>query len=322
MNANHHALNRTTLPLLAAAKDHAESLRIASHPVEGGGTVLDFGCSTRGGIAAGLLLAKICMANRAEVSLAPSDPQRTFHPLLSVSTDAPSLACMASQYAGWKISHGDFFAMGSGPMRAKRGKEAVLEALAIEDRSENAIGVLECDALPGPDVVASVATACGVAPSEVTLCVAPTTSLAGVLQVVARSIETSLHKLFELGFPLEQILSGHGTAPVPPISKDAVSGIGRTNDAILYGGHVTLWVDAEESLIREIAPQVPSCASSDYGKPFAETFKHYGYDFYKVDPGLFAPGMLTMINVRSGKSLRVGRFHLEVLQQSFGESTA
>jgi len=322
MNPNTRHLNQHTASLIDGAQNRSNALRISTLPVEGGGQVLDFGCKARGGLEAGLLLARICLADHATVSIAPADHSISPQPQIQVTTDAPIEACMASQYAGWKISHGDFFAMGSGPMRAKRGREPILEALEIEDGSHCAIGVLECDALPSAEVLQSIADACGVPPESVTLCVAPTTSLAGVIQVVARSIETSLHKLHELGFDLRLVVSGYGTAPLPPVAKDFVSGIGRTNDAILYGGHVTLWVDADEDRLNEIAPLVPSSASSDYGKPFAETFKYYGYDFYKVDPGLFAPAMLTIVNLRSGRSVRYGKFNPEVLCASFGEKTA
>jgi methenyltetrahydromethanopterin cyclohydrolase len=141
------------------------------------------------------------------------------------------------------------------------------------------------------------------------------------VQVVARSIETALHKLFESGFDLGCIVSGHGTAPLPPIAKDFVEGIGRTNDAILYGGHVTLWVDATDDEIRSIGPTIPSLASRDYGKPFAKTFKDYHYDFYQVDPGLFAPARVTLVNQRTGNAFRYGAFNPQLLETSFGEES-
>ncbi|MBM3963628.1 MAG: methenyltetrahydromethanopterin cyclohydrolase [Planctomycetes bacterium] len=312
-------LNIATQPLVQLAEHELRSLRIECHCLEEGGRILDFGCRTYGGIEAGLLLAKICLGNRAAVELAPADRGIWPSPLVMVSTDDPCNACMGSQYAGWKLAIDSFFAMGSGPMRAKRGNEAVLDALAIQDESNCAIGVLECEDLPPPSVLHSVADACRVRLDQVTLCVAPTRSVAGVIQVVARSVETSMHKLFELGFDLKSIVSGHGTAPMPPIAVDFVKGIGRTNDAILYGGHVTLWVSCDDSSIQEVGPKVPSATSSDYGQPFAKTFKAYDYDFYKVDPGLFAPAMVTFVNLKSGRSFRYGKFNPEVLQESFGE---
>jgi methenyltetrahydromethanopterin cyclohydrolase len=228
-------------------------------------------------------------------------------------------ACMASQYAGWPVKHGKFFAMGSGPMRAKRGKEHVLEHLGIVDASSHAVGVLECDTLPDEAVLAMVAEECGVEPKNTVLCVAPTRSIAGTLQVVARSIETSMHKLFELGFDLKSVVSGYGSAPLPPPAIEFVQGIGRTNDSILYGSHVTLWVHANDDAIQSIGPNVPSAASRDYGIPFAETFKKYEYDFYKVDPGLFSPAMITLVNLKSGKSFRYGKLRPDLLAKSFGE---
>ena len=43
-------------------------------------------------------------------------------PVVQVVTDHPVQSCLASQYAGWAISEGKYFAMGSGPMRAVRGR--------------------------------------------------------------------------------------------------------------------------------------------------------------------------------------------------------
>jgi len=283
--------------------------------------LIDFGCNTHGGIQAGLLLAKICMAGRGEVDMVPADRSLWPGPRIQVTTDAPCEACMGAQYAGWKVSVGDFFAMGSGPMRAKRGREEVLEKLHLVDPSPQAIGVLECEPLPGPEVFAAIASECGLRQEQVTLCVAPTRSLAGVIQVVARSIETAMHKLFELGFDLNAIISGHGVAPMPPIAKDFAKGIGRTNDAILYGGHVTLWIDSDDAVLQAIGPKLPSRASRDYGKPFAQTFKEYGYDFYRVDPGLFAPAVVTLINLRTGNSFRFGEIDAAILRSSFGEAS-
>ena len=47
----------------------------------------------------------------------------------------------------------------------------------------------------------------------------PTTSVTGNIQVVARVLEVAIHKVHEIGFPLERIESGFGTAPLPPIGK-------------------------------------------------------------------------------------------------------
>lgn len=313
-------LNEQAFGLCKSAIGHANAWRIQAHTLANQATVLDFGVKAHGGILAGQNLARICMSDRAKITVHPADYSLGPWPLIQITTDDPVHACMASQYAGWPVQKDKFFAMGSGPMRAKRGKEHVLKSLGTTDSSQHAVGVLECDALPDESICELVATECGVDVSNVILCVAPTKSIAGTIQVVARSVETSMHKLFELGFDLRSVVSGYGSAPLPPPAIEFVQGIGRTNDAILYGGHVTLWVHADDAQLREIGPKVPSSASRDYGIPFAKTFKKYDYDFYKVDPGLFSPGMITLVNLKSGNSFRFGALRPDILAQSFGES--
>src|SRR5207249_4618090 len=153
--------------------------------------------------------------------------------------------------------------------------------------------------------------------TKITLLAAPAASLAGNLQVVARSLETALHKLHELKFDLGQVASGFVSAPLPPVAKDELGAIGRTNDAILYGGRVVIWVNADDSQLADIGPRVPSQASPDHGAPFAAIFERYGHDFYKIDPMLFSPAEIVLCNLKSGKSHAFGRVKPEVLLRSF-----
>jgi methenyltetrahydromethanopterin cyclohydrolase len=146
---------------------------------------------------------------------------------------------------------------------------------------------------------------------------ARTASLAGNFQVVARSVETALHKLHELGFDVWRVRSAVGVAPLPPVAKDDFAGIGRTNDAILYGGRVTLMVRGDDASIAKIGPQVPSSASSAHGKPFAEVFEEAGRDFYKIDPQLFSPAEIVLQNLDTGCVHRFGTTVPEVLRRSF-----
>jgi methenyltetrahydromethanopterin cyclohydrolase len=167
-------------------------------------------------------------------------------------------------------------------------------------------------------VCAEIARACGVDAGNLFLLVAPTASLAGTLQVVARSVETAMHKLFELGFDLRQIESGFGTAPLPPVGRNDLAAMGRTNDAILYGGEVTLWLRGDERQIETLGPQIPSDSSPDHGRPFVEIFERYDRDFYKIDPRLFAPAVVNLYHIPSGRAFRFGRMMPEVLSRSFG----
>lgn len=310
-------LNQRAFDLCREICEVPEDLRVAVHGYAGGGTVIDLGVEVPGGLDAGVALAEICLAGLGQVSLVPADREIWQGPAVAVQTDHPVLACMASQYAGWKVAKGKFFAMGSGPMRAAAGKEELFQRIGYREQSEVAVGVLETNKLPPPDVLQDLAQQCGVMPDKLVLLVAPTASQAGTLQIVARSIETTLHKLFELGFDLNRVESGWGVAPLPPVAADDLAGIGRTNDAILYGGEVTIWLRGDDASLEAIGPKIPSNASADHGEPFAKVFERYERDFYRIDPHLFSPAVVTLVNLDTGRSYRYGQLLPAVIQQSF-----
>lgn len=320
-------LNNRAKTLCDTIVEQADELRIGVQRLLDA-TILDFGIEADGGIQAGLKLASICLGDLAEVSVVPQTFCGLNHTALpwavQVTTDHPVWACLGGQYAGWPVQTDSYFAMGSGPMRLARGREEMLAELALtnqqlvgENGGGHVVGVLETDQFPSEAVVRYVAEQCSVPTSAVILAVAPVTSLAGTIQVVARSVETSLHKFHALGGDPRAIVSAAGIAPLPPLAKNSISGIGRTNDAILYGGCVTLWVDLEDQQINQIGPNLPSTASHDHGRPFADIFKSYDYDFYKVDPHLFSPAVVTLISQRTGRSKTFGRYAPDVLAQSF-----
>ncbi|MDZ4819402.1 MAG: methenyltetrahydromethanopterin cyclohydrolase [Planctomycetota bacterium] len=294
-----------------------QRLRIGATFTLDGPLILDFGINAPGGLEAGLRLAEICLSGHGSVKVLPADRTLWNGAAISVMTDNPVVACMQSQYAGWKISGDKFFAMGSGAMRAAAGKEELFEQIGGRETAEVAVGVLETRTVPSEEICANVAKDCRIEVAELALAVAPTASQAGTVQIVARSVETALHKLFELGFDLSRIESAFGTAPLPPVAKNDLAAIGRTNDAILYGGEVTLWVRGDDDSLAEIAPKAVSAASSDHGALFAELFKRYDHDFYKMDPLLFSPAVVQLCNLDTGRTFQAGRLMPELIQRSF-----
>jgi methenyltetrahydromethanopterin cyclohydrolase len=310
-------LNERALRLADHMVAQASALRIATVPAAGGARVIDCGIHTEGGLQAGLAMARVCLAGQAEVSLVPGDADGIPCPALQVSTDNPVIACMASQYAGWQIAVDKYFAMGSGPMRAAYGKEELFDKIPGREQAPCAVGVLETRKLPEDGAIDFLTQHLSLPASKLTLLAAPASSLAGSIQVVARSLETALHKLYELGFDLSQVSAGFGSAPVPPVAIDEMEAIGRTNDAILYGGRVVLWVRANDDELATLGPKVPSSTSSDHGAPFAEIFRRYDYDFYKVDPMLFSPAQVVLQNLTTGRSHAFGRIEPQVLRRSF-----
>lgn len=311
-------LNGRALRVVETLLDHAEGRKVAAHPIEQGGRWVDCGVAARGGLGAGLDLARVCMADLADVTIVPGTLGGRACPHVQVVTDHPVAACLASQYAGWALNEGNYFAMGSGPMRAAAAREPIFAKIGFrEEGCRYVVGVLEARKEPPPALVAKVAEACRVAAGDVTLLVAPTASLAGGLQVVARSVETALHKLAEHGFDLSRLVSAHGTAPLPPVAANDLAAIGRTNDAILYGARVVLWVTGDDDSLHAIGPKLPSRSSHDHGEPFAAIFKRYNHDFYAVDPHLFSPAEVVFHNIETGSVHSFGDVADDVLIRSF-----
>ena len=228
---------------------------------------------------------------------------------------------MASQYAGWIINPDGFFAMGSGPIRAKARVERELFAkLGYSEDAVRGVLVLEGRAFPTDEVAAWVAAKARLSAGAITFVVAPTASVAGGVQIVARVIETGLHKMDTLGFDVRRVVSASGTAPIPPVAKNDMRAIGRTNDCILYGGQARFLVDAADEELAALAERLPASTSSDYGTPFREIFKRYDNDFYKIDPMLFSPAEVWLTSTSSGRTFHAGRLDPAVLRASLFES--
>jgi methenyltetrahydromethanopterin cyclohydrolase len=98
--------------------------------------------------------------------------------------------------------------------------------------------------------------------------------------------------------------------------------MGRTNDAIIYAGTAYYTVNAEDEELKKLLEKAPASASKGYGKPFMEIFKEAGYDFYKIDPGLFAPAVFVINNSKTGKTFRAGKIDVEVFKKSIKLQTA
>ena len=310
-------LNEKSHQLVQAAIRRAAELRIENHDDGINVPVIDAGIKARGGLAAGQVLAEISAAGLLKVNIVAGNGQIFGGPAVTVQTDHPVIACLASQYAGWKVTGDDFFAMGSGPMRAAAGKEELFDGIGFRERTNVAVGVLESAKLPPPEVCRQIAEACEVDERQLTLLVAPTASLAGTVQVVARSIETAMHKLHSVGFDVSKIVSAWGAAPLPPVAEDDLNAIGRTNDAIIYGGRIQLWVDCENDEIGEVLAKVPSNSSSEFGRRFIEIFEANDRDFYKIDPKLFSPGWVRFNNLRTGRTYDAGVVKPDVIRKSF-----
>jgi methenyltetrahydromethanopterin cyclohydrolase len=314
-------MNERAWALADRLVERAAELRIAVHMLPDGTRIIDAGVNVPGGFAAGAALVELCMGGLGHVQFTPLTIGSDAWPGLMVWTDHPAAACMASQYAGWAIDPEGFFAMGSGPLRAKaRVEHELFGKLGYAEDAARGVLVLESRSLPTAEVSAWVTQKAGIADGAVTFAVAPTASLAGGVQIVARVLETGLHKMDTVGFDVRRVVSAMGTAPLPPTARSDMRAIGRTNDCILYGGQARYTVRAEDDELAQLAARIPASASSDYGTPFYDIFKRYDNDFYKIDPMLFSPAEVWLTSATSGRTFHAGRLNPEVLRASLLET--
>ncbi len=301
--------------MLDYREDYEEECRIAFHRLKNGAWVIDCGVNVKGSISAGILFSEVCMAGLAEVEVTLNNVNEVPLPFVEVRTDNPTLACLASQKAGWSIKVGEYFAMGSGPARALALKpKKTYEMIDYEDDAEYAVIALESDRLPDEKVIDYIAKECDVESEDVYALVAPTASIAGSVQISARVVETAMYRLAELGLDVRKVNSGVGSAPVAPVLGDNLKAMGVTNDCLLYYGSVFLFTEFELGELEGKA--LTSDQSTFYGKPFYEIFREVNYNFYAIDPSLFAPAKLT-VNTLQG-CIVSGKLNAEVLLKSFG----
>jgi len=314
-------MNERARDIADAMVEEASGLRIAARTLTGGARVIDAGVETEGGLTAGLLLGEVCMGGLGDVEFTSVVLGGENWPAVQVRTDHPALACMASQYAGWALQVEKYFAMASGPLRAHaRVEKELFERLHYAEQATCGVLVLEGRQLPTDEVAAYVSRRSNMSPGQLTFLIAPTASLAGCTQIAARILETGLHKMERLGFDVRQVVSGIGTAPIAPVARNDLRGIGRTNDCILYGGQAHFTVKGADSELADLASRLPASASKDYGTPFYDIFERYDRDFYKIDPLLFSPAEVWLTSVTSGKTYHAGRTDPEVLRKSLYES--
>jgi methenyltetrahydromethanopterin cyclohydrolase len=313
------SMNERAAALVDAMVADAVALGLGVRTLDCGARLVDCGADARGGLEAGLGFASACMGGLGRIDpLAVTVGARTW-PGVGVTVDEPAAACLAAQYAGWKLEHEDFFAMASGPGRALARAEDLFDELAWREQADRAVLCLETRQAPPTEIVAKVARRCALEPSQITFLIAPTASVCGSVQISARVVETSLHKLHELGVDPARVRNGWGCCPIAPVAAKDPDAIGRTNDAVLYGGTVHLWLEGDDDEVAELAQRLPSTASDAFGTPFGELLAAADWNFYDIDPMLFSPADVTLTSTQSGRAHHGGRLAPEVLERSFSQ---
>jgi methenyltetrahydromethanopterin cyclohydrolase len=313
------SVNRLAWKLFQKLCENPSVYGVSVEETGSGTTIVDAGIKAKGGFKAGEIITKICMGGCADVQITSKEYGEFELPSIFICTDHPVISTLGSQYAGWQISEGDYFAIGSGPARALALKpKDIYETIQYKDDFDKAIVVLETDKHPPERLIERFAKDCKISFENLAVILTPTASVAGATQVSGRIVETGIHKLKKIGFNPNVIQYAWGIAPIAPTHPKFAKAMARTNDAILYGGTAYYAVNYEnEEELKEIVQKAPSNASSSYGKPFIEIFKEANYDFYKIDPNLFAPAVIIISNIRTGNTFKKGAINADALRKSF-----
>ncbi|HVP27518.1 MAG TPA: methenyltetrahydromethanopterin cyclohydrolase [Candidatus Bathyarchaeia archaeon] len=314
------SVNRLAWQLFAMMLENPEYYGVKVEKTDQGTTLVDAGVKAKGGFEAGRLTTQICMGGCAKVKITRKEYGKLELPTIFVYTDHPVIATLGSQYAGWQIKEGDYFAIGSGPARALALKpKKIYEEIGYNDEYDKAIMVLETATCPPSKLIKGFAEDCGVSLENLAIILTPTSSVAGATQISGRIVETGIHKLRKLGLDTHTVMYAWGCAPIPPTHPKFAEAMARTNDAILYGGTAYYIVEYDdEEKLKRIVEEAPSKASKNYGKPFIEIFKEANCNFYKIDPNLFAPAALVICNTKTGKVFKAGEVNPEILAKSLG----
>ncbi|NWF97181.1 MAG: methenyltetrahydromethanopterin cyclohydrolase [Candidatus Thorarchaeota archaeon] len=298
--------------------DRCAELRCSATELKNGATLIDAGVNVEGSHELGRLIGEACMGGLGSVRITQMHIAEMTLPAVVVGTNRPVIATMGSQFAGWSVKSTTFSAMASGPARALALKESGLfEKLGYRDDSKIGVVVLETRQLPDERVLGEIASACCIDPSGLYCIVVPTASLAGSVQIAARIVEVGVHKMHLLGYSLDGMRTGHGVAPIAPVASSDAKAMGVTNDCILYAGRVYFYLrPTPDGRLEELVNRVPSSASSQYGQPFYKLFKSVGFDFYKIDPNLFSPAEVTLVDLTNERTYRAGKTNPDVLRES------
>ncbi len=312
------SVNKQAMEIVQTVIRRAKRLGCDVIRLENETTIIDAGINVEGSKELGRLIGEICLGGLGTVRFTEMHIDDLTLPSVAVSVDQPPIATLGSQYAGWTLKTDEFFAMASGPARAlSRVEKSLFEEIQYADESDEAVIMLESSQMPTVSVTNMIAEKCNVNPSNLYCIVAPTASIVGSVQISARIVEVGVHKLHELGFNPLKIRRGHGVAPIAPVAKSDGQAMGVTNDCILYGGRAFLFIEPDESDdLEELANRCPSSASEQYGVPFYDLLKSKNFEFYELDPLLFSPAEITLVDVRENRPYKAGSLNSTILKRS------
>lgn len=317
------SVNKKSMPLVNKLIKNKDEFKIEVNKLSQGSTVIDLGQNCRGSWNSAKILAEILFGGIGNVDYTtfPEKIGDVFYPAVDVKVDHSILSLAGCDISGWEISPGDFAPILAGPGRTLGRKDGdwLEKYCDYEDNYHEAVITIETKEPVKEKWAEKLRKACGVEAENLYILVAPSSSLACSVQVAARILEQTLHRMVDEGFNLESIIQAEGICVIPPCIDNELIAMGRLNDVLIYGGQSIFTVDWEDDKIEKVLNKITSDKSSVYGRPFKEIFNEAGRDFYQVPMEIYSPAKVVIVNTRSGKIHKAGKFNLEILEQSFSD---
>jgi methenyltetrahydromethanopterin cyclohydrolase len=313
-----YSVNQAAARMIKDAISRADALNIGVARAACGATLVDMGLGCVGGWEAGQVFVEAGLGGLGRATYGAFPLGGSSLPSINVWVDDPVLATVASQAGDWKLSEGEFAAIGSGPARAIAHQDQWSARANYTDRADEVVIQLQTRRVPDDAICLRVAEACGVKPENVYVVFAPTGSLVGSIQVASRTVEQVMVKLLVHGYDIHTVRAGFGVAPVAPVARDEGEAMGRVNDCLIYGGSTLLYVEADDAAIEKVIGEMcfDAHAGDLWGLPFAQIFERYGRNWFQVPHLVDSPARLLMNNLRSGRTFAAGQINEEVLRKS------
>lgn len=292
------SINQRAMRIVRTMVDEADALGVTARRLANGATVIDCGVGVPGGWEAARLFCQATLGGlgRMEYGLFNLDdagrPNRTEPPgglelpEVRIFVDRPAIALLASQISGWNLpemkNEAGIVPLVSGPVRAVARKDRFAKIVDYVDDSPEIVAALQDATLPDERLAAHIAEVCGRSPADLYVLVAPTASLVGSVNVVARTLESAIWRLHFLGLDASRVLAAWGKAPLPPLTGDEFTAMVRTNVFTYYGGTAGFAVDSDDATVEKVIKDFPlarhTCAI--YDVPFRKLLEGAGGDIF------------------------------------------
>ncbi len=314
------SVNQKARKIIHYMIENKELMNIEVHELSNGATVIDTGLNCPGSWAAARFLVEATLGGLGQVQYSTMELEGLELPQVEIYVDQPAIACLSCQLSGWPLpeakNQAGIVPLISGPARAVVCKDRFAQVVDYQDHSPEVVAAIQDNVLPDEKLTQLIATECKVDPRGVFILLAPTGSLVGSINVVARTLETAIWRLHTLGLDIKKTYSAWGKAPLPPVTKDEYQAMIRTNVYTYYGGTAAFFIEEDDEKIERIIKEIPLSprTTRNYGRSFSELLDEAGGNIFNVTDFVHNVTKIIMHNSKTGSTFQEGEIDLQMLK--------